>query len=267
MPWNGTLGTEVIAIISKPPGEKTLTTIIDRLKKCQKPVVCCFLGIDRPIAGEGVVFKRAKIIDEAVQLVIQAIGGESKDVAVQSKSVRDLPPIQKGKYLRGVFAGGTFCYQAQQILRVAGIPVYSNAPLDKKFLLDHPNQSKENSIVDMGDEFFMVGRPHPMINGSQRALRIIKEAQDSEVGVLSLDFILGYNSSMDPVGELVDAIQEAQGIAKKRGDSLQVVASICGTTDDPQDLKMQSKMLSDCGVVVFNSNAEATKYCSALIGR
>lgn len=60
----------------------------------------------------------------------------------------------------------------------------------------------------MGDEFYMVGCPHPMIDGSQRALGMTKEANDPEVAVLLIDFILGYNSSIDPVGELVEAIQE-----------------------------------------------------------
>ena len=182
--------TEVIAIISKPPGERTLKTIVERIKTCQKPVVCCFLGIPGSIEGEGIIFKRARIIDEAVQLAIQAIGGEINESKSQTESIHTPHPIQKGKYLRGIFAGGTFCYQSQQILRAAGISVFSNGPLDKKFFLDHPNISKENTIVDMGDEFFMVGRPHPMINGSQRAIRIIKEAQDPQVAVLLLDFIL-----------------------------------------------------------------------------
>ena len=148
-----------------------------------------------------------------------------------------------------------------------GIKVYSNGPLDKKLVLEHPDQSKENTIVDMGDEFFMVGRPHPMIDGSQRALRILKEAQDPETGLLLLDFILGYNSSMDPVGELVDAIQKAKQIALNRGDELPVVASMCGTEGDPQDIALQTRMLKDCGVIVFKSNAQAAEYCAKLMVR
>jgi FdrA protein len=263
--------TEVITILSKPPGEKTLETLVKRIKTCQKPVICCFLGIQRKIKGEGVTFKRAKIIDEAVQMAILEIGGEvtqfNSPIDSGQSRLSGNQPLKKGKYLRGVFAGGTFCYQSQQILRDAGINVYSNGPLDKKFQVDHPNQSKENTIVDMGDEFFMVGRPHPMINGSQRAQRIIKEAQDTEVAVLLLDFILGYNSSMDPVGELVESIQEAQRITKKRGDTLEIVASICGTDGDPQDLALQTRMLKDCGVVVFQSNAQATQYCANRLAR
>jgi FdrA protein len=259
--------TEVIVILSKPPGEKTLETLVERMKTCQKPVICCFLGIKCQIEGEGVAFKRAKIIDETVQMAIQAIGGEVNQVNPQIDARQGTQLVQRGKYLRGVFAGGTFCYQSQQILRDAGINVFSNAPLNKKCLLIHPNQSQQHTIVDMGDEFFMLGRPHPMINGSQRALRIIKEAQDPEVGVLLLDFILGYNASMDPVGELLEAIQKAKWIAQKRGDTLQIVASICATDGDPQDLALQTTMLNDCEVVVFRSNAQATQYCVDLLVR
>lgn len=258
--------TEVITILSKPPGENTLVSLIEKIKACKKPVVCCFLGIQRMIEGEGVVFKRANLIDDAVRLAIKVIGGKFQQLP-PDQIYSQKNEIKNGKFIRGVFAGGTFCYQAQQILRDAGIRVYSNGPLDKNLALEHPNQSKENSIVDMGDEYFMVGRPHPMIDGSQRALRIIKEAQDPQVGILLLDFILGYNSSMDPVGELVDAIQKAKLIAQKRGDTLLVVASICGTEGDPQDLALQTKMLKDCGVIVFSSNAQATQYCANLLTR
>ena len=159
----------MIVILSKPPGDKTLRKLVGRIKVSTKPVVCCFLGISRKIDGEGITFKRATIIDDAVRLAIEAIGGKLTPTTMP-ESVQNTGQMQKGKFLRGVFAGGTFCYQAQQILRDTGISVYSNGALDKNYSLEHPNQSKENTIVDMGDEYFMVGRPHPMINGSQRAI-------------------------------------------------------------------------------------------------
>ncbi|MHB8135712.1 MAG: acyl-CoA synthetase FdrA [Anaerolineaceae bacterium] len=258
--------TQVIVILSKPPGEKTLKKLVERIHACAKPVVCCFLGISRKISGEGVIFQRATIIDDAVRLAIKAIGGEFTQAPMPDIVLKPIQ-LQKGKFLRGVFAGGTFCYQTQQILRDAGIEIYSNAALDKNYSLEHPNQSKANTIIDMGDEFFMVGRPHPMINGSQRAIRILKEAEDPTVGILLLDFILGYNASMDPVGELVDAIQKAKLIALNRGDNLQIVASICGTNGDPQDLALQTRILEECGVLVFTSNAQAAHYCASQLVR
>ena len=259
--------TKVITIISKPPGLNTLKKLVDRFRNIKKPVIGCFIGIDGRIDGEESCFHRANIIDEAVALTLSQDGGEIHHKPDETISH---PQAKKGKkkdqkYLRGVFAGGTFCFQAQQILRKNGIRVYSNTPLEKSLKLDHPDSSKFNSIVDMGEEYYMVGRPHPMIDGSQRAIRIVREARDPEVAIILLDIILGYNSSMDPVGDLADAIIEAQKIGKHQDRSLEIVASICGTADDPQDLNLQTKLLHDCGCVVFQSNAAAVQYCVGLL--
>ncbi len=163
------------------------------------------------------------------------------------------------------FAGGTFCYQSQQILQDAGWKVYSNAPLDKQFKSRHPENSREHTLVDMGDDFYTRGKPHPMIDGTWRKQRILNEAHDPSVAVLLLDFILGYNASPDPVGDLLEAIIEAKKNVAERGGYLSVVASICGTDGDPQDLRLQSKMLEDAGVMLFNSNALAAKFCAELL--
>ena len=264
--------TEVITILSKPAGVKTLSNLVDRIKTCKKPVIVCFLGIQQALGGEGKLFQRARTIDEAVARAIRQIGGDPTRLKRLLDDSEILPASEerKGwrseqKYLRGIFAGGTFCYQTQQILQEGGIKVYSNAPLDKAFKLEHPDTSREHTIVDMGDDFYMVGKLHPMIDSTQRRLRIIKEAHDPEVAVLLLDFILGYNSSMDPVGELIGTIHEAQQIAIKRDGRLTVVTSICGTDGDPQDLALQTKMLKDSGAIVFHSNARAAEFCACLL--
>jgi FdrA protein len=100
-----------------------------------------------------------------------------------------------------------------------------------------------------------------------RKRRILVESHDPQVAVLFLDFILGYNASMDPVGGLVDAIREAKQMSKQRGGALSVVASICGTDADPQDLNLQVKMLQETGVLVYRSNARAAAACCRLLGK
>jgi FdrA protein len=260
------VNTEVIVILSKPPGQSTLSKLVDRFRAIKKPIVGCFLGIDGAIAGEGTIFKRAKLIDEAVELAIAQIGGmvlPNHLSKIDQGTQGTFSPGQR--YLRGVFAGGTFCFQAQQILKGNGVPVFSNTPIHRSFKLAQPDNSIENTIVDMGDEYYMVGRPHPMIDGSQRALRILKEARDPQVAILLLDFILGYNASMDPAGELVDALLEASKIAERHGRRLDLVASMCGTSEDAQDKAMQIQILSHCGVTVFESNAAAVQYCIGLL--
>ena len=75
----------------------------------------------------------------------------------------------------------------------------------------------------VGRHEYTVGRPHPMIDGTLRKQRILAESQDPEIAILLLDFILGYNASLDPAGELRDAIQYAGRIARRKsGEGLLV---------------------------------------------
>lgn len=265
--------TKVIALISKPPGRETLAKLGKRLEDCTKPVIGCFLGVRGEIAA-GASFQRADLIDDAVRLAIRQIDGESLSARDQftpgelegiSREADSWLPQQK--YVRGLFAGGTFCYQSQQIFRDVGIPVYSNSPLNPEYGMTNPDQSIEHSFVDMGDDRYTVGKPHPMIDGTMRKRRILTEGNDPQVAILLLDIILGYDSSTDPVGEVLGAISEAKQMAGKRGGVLTVVASICGTEGDPQGLDQQTRMLRESGVIVFPSNVIASHYCAALIRR
>ena len=97
----------------------------------------------------------------------------------------------------------------------------------------------------MGDDSYMIGKPHPMIDGTMCKCRILTESHDSEVAIIYLDFILGYNASMDSVEELIDVIWEAKRIAEERGGALTIVASVCGKEGDPQDMNLQIKMLRE----------------------
>jgi succinyl-CoA synthetase alpha subunit len=264
--------TQVIAVIAKPPGAKTLARLIERFKTCTKPVIGCFLGAGAESQKTNAVFQRAATIDETVRIAIESAGGEpTSDEWAFTAEEREWLSREKAawrsgqKYVRGLFAGGTFCYQCQQIFRDAAIVVHSNTPLDPKGKLQDSQRSFEHTLVDMGADEYTLGKPHPMIDGTLRQQRILAEARDPQVAILLLDFILGYNASLDPVGELLDAISEAKQIAKKRGGALTVVASVCGTDGDPQDLNMQTRLLKESGVLVFHSNARAAAFCCALL--
>ena len=264
--------TKAIVVISKPPGAKTLARLIERFKVCTKPVFGCFLGLHPETRSKGAIHQRASTIDDVVQLAIQAVDGKTSPND-SSFTPEELEWISREKeawspgqlFVRGLFAGGTFCYQSQQIFRDAKIVVHSNAPLDKNGKLQDSNHSVENCFVDMGADEFTLGKPHPMIDGTLRKQRILAEARDPQTAVLFLDFILGYNASMDPVGELIDAILEARQIVKSRRGYLTVVASVCGTDGDPQDLETQIKLLKEAGVIVFPNNAKAASFCCELL--
>jgi hypothetical protein len=264
--------TQIIAIIAKPPGRSMAAGLVARLERCGKPVVACLLGNSPEQAGSAGKVHWVPTIDAAVQQVVGLSGGpqapsdgllsvEERALAKRLRSTR-MPSQQ---HLRGVFAGGTFCYQAQQILREAGLPTYSNAPLDEEHRLLDPLRSRAHTLVDMGDEVFTLGRPHPMIDSSLRAQRVQAEFNDPSVAVVLLDFILGYNAATDPVGEILEAVLEGRQRRSGEARAVVVVASMCGTQDDPQDLALQTQMLRDAGVQVFTSNARAASFCCELL--
>lgn len=265
-------GTHVIALLSKPPGPLALQNLIHRIQRCQKPVVTCFLGLKQDRDEAHLTYRTARTLDEAASLSVQIATNQEPRVT-QDQSIKFEELLKENRifqspeqrYVRGVFAGGTFCYQAQQIFMEAGIPVHSNAPLGRNPKLLDPRRSIEHSLIDMGSDEFTVGRPHPMIDSGLRYERILEEAKDPYVSILLLDFILGFNASADPAGELLPAIAEARRHFGKRGGSLCVVASICGTENDPQDIKQQVKKLEEEGVLVFSSSAQAARFCAFLI--
>jgi len=264
--------TKVIAIIGKPPGSETLKRLVSRLEASSKPIVACLLGRS---ADEGATRGNVhwvRTIDAAVQAAIQLPTLQANPLgdllsAEQLELAKDLRTARTSnqRYLRGLFAGGTFCYQSQLILAEAGLTVYSNAPLEEEFELTDPNRSQEHTLIDMGDEVFTLGRPHPMIDGTLRRQRVLAEYSDPGVAVLLLDFILGFNAAMDPVGEILDAISEGKRRRQETAGDPTIVASICGTDGDAQDLSLQSKLLREADVYLFNSNAKAAAFCSALL--
>lgn len=265
--------TRVITLLSKPPGPGAMAKVVQRLEACRKPVVICLLGA---AAAEmkvkpGSQARYASTIDSAVGLAIEAAGGKVPaklrvDLAglkaLAADEVARMQSVQR--WIRGIFAGGTFCYQAQAIAREAGLEVHSNAPAPGISALADPHRSLEHSLVDMGAEIFVEGRPHPMIDARLRRERIAREGVDPQVALLLLDFILGAVSSSDPVGDLLPAVQSAQAAARERGGHLCVAASVCGTDQDAQGLEVQEGKLREAGVLLFASNAQAALFSREL---
>jgi FdrA protein len=118
--------------------------------------------------------------------------------------------------------------------------------------------------MDLGDDRFTLGRPHPMIDLRQRCAMLVAEASGPEVGVLLLDVVLGYGAHPDPASELAPALCQAQRIASGQGRGLACVAVLCGTDGDPQGMEKQRAALEEAGAVVVPSNLQATTIAAAL---
>lgn len=244
--------TKVIVVLAKPAGSAVAAKIEQRLARSAKPTVTCFLGSERG----------ARTIDDAVVLALRAADVKEPeflhiaDGRLRARAALEIEKLSpERRYVRGVFAGGSLCYQAQAIFRETGLSVYSNEPLRGMKRLEDPNASLETSFVDMGAEVFVEGRPHPMIDATLRRKRIEREANDPAVAILLVDFILGSIASRNPAGDLLGAIREI------RRKQVCVVASVCGTEEDEQCFEVQKQALEEAGVLVFPSSAQAVKFC------
>lgn len=71
-----------------------------------------------------------------------------------------------------------------------------------------------------------------MIDPSNRIEQFRKEAQNPEVGVILLDFVLGYGAHQDPVGIMAEEIRQAKQQAEKEGRHLEVIGYVLGTDRD-----------------------------------
>lgn len=270
--------TQVIAVVSKPPALSVARKILDQVASSPKPTVVCFMGGDPRLYAGIANVQGAATLQETAYLAAKTSGATLPDLAqmlaeeereLQNRAASLKVKLTVGQScLRGLFSGGTLCYEAQVIWQKMGVgPVYSNAPLPsmKVYTLPDSTHSQGHTIVDLGEEEFTVGRPHPMIDNDLRIRRLLQEGRDSQVAVIFLDVVLGYGSHLDPASELGPAIAQARQEARQEGRELLVVASITGTDGDPQGLKGQAARLEQAGATICSSNAAAARLAGMLV--
>ena len=132
----------------------------------------------------------------------------------------------------GLFSGGSLAHEAQTIL------------------------GPGHRILDLGEEEYTQGRPHPMVDLELRR-RMLREDGPS-AGCILLDVVLGHGSHADPAGELAETLEP---LARERP----VIAHVCGTDDDPQDAGRQEATLREAGVHVAPTNAAAARLAKRVV--
>lgn len=265
-------GTEVVVVVSKPPGPDVLERLLEAVSDAEKPSILMFVGTNSDsYAGDskdGQAGRQefASTLDEAARLAVRlayglqvesqpVLSGEEDTIGSTMGRLRD-----SQRYIRGLFSGGTFCYEAMWLMqRALDEPVFSNTPLSPDLALPDPHGSREHTCLDLGSDEFTVGRPHPMIDFSTRSQRLLQEAADPQVAVLLLDVVLGFGAHPDPAGALAPVIRQAKELASTDGRALPVVAHVCGTEGDPQGLEKQRQTLLQSGALVAPSNAAAAR--------
>jgi FdrA protein len=257
--------TKVITLISKPPAKPIADEIVAKARSSGKPVVVIFLGADAESLTEGNIYGARTLEDAARAAVALAQGRKPGAVSEHVSVTSTIPKLTPGqKYIRGLFSGGTFCFQATMLLQQT-IDIHSNAPVGKSLPLKNMWKSQGHTVVDLGDDIFTRGRPHPMIDYRLRTERIAQEANDPETAVLLLDVVLGFGSNANPAAELVPALKAAREVAESHGRAFVCVGHICGTQGDPQGLATQTQALTAAGMILADSNAQAVRLARNIV--
>ncbi len=243
--------TRVIVLVSKPPSPDVAAKLLAAAQATAKPVVVDFIGYPPPSRKLGSLHF-ATSLSEAAEIAMELL------VISNWEFKRDHLPITN-YYLRGLFSGGTLAYESLLALQATLSPIYSNSPIHESQKLDDPLKSKAHTILDLGEDDFTVGRLHPMMDNDLRLRRLKQEAADPEVGMILLDVVLGEGAHPDPASELAPVIAEI----KKAKPSLEVIAIVIGTEDDPQNSNQQVERLTESGVAVFRSVTDAVNHIAA----
>jgi FdrA protein len=250
---------EVVVILSKPPAKEVRDVIVKRLWDYKKPVVTLFLGEKPEIHEED--FYHAYTLDEAARIAVSLVRNE--------EIVQDTwkPEIQEGfnkedhKTIKGYYSGGTLASEAVMLIKdTIGIA----GPGGKKegYMLN----TQGYTIIDLGDDVYTVGKPHPMIDPANRIACMKQALEEEQTGVILFDLVLGYGSHEDMAGALLPGIVDMMEQIKKQERKIYFVGAICGTRGDKQNYDLQKKKLEDIGVILCTSNKRAVETALFLIG-
>ena len=256
-------GTDVIAVLGKPPGPRTWERLQTQLAQLRKP---CAVHLAGWHSAAGEFWSAAATLEEAALAAVALLRGVGT-TPIEFTTPRDqiehliveaTHAMQPGqRFVRGLYAGGTLAYEALGLLQAELPNVFPGIV----------GGGEGHSVVDLGEDRFTLGRPHPMIDGTIRREWILRAAEDPATAVILLDVILGYGAHPDPAGDLLPAIERATWQAQAGGRHLAVVASVCGTEQDRQRRSAQIDALRAHGVIVMPSNAQAARLVAGIVAR
>lgn len=246
--------TDVICVISKPPAKEVRDEVVQLLQSISKPVVAIFLG-EKPAAHEGKVYL-AHTLEETAKIAVDL----ANEVSVKENYFEPVAApeqtIGEDKVIKGLYSGGTLAAEAGMLISEA----LGLAGLVKEagYIL----KSDGYDVIDLGDDIYTQGKPHPMIDPEVRVKKIQEYAAEANTGVILLDVVLGYGAHEDMVGALMPAIKEAQAV----NPELTFIATVVGTNKDPQNYEDAVLRLEAEGVLVAESNAKAVQLALRLKG-
>jgi FdrA protein len=258
--------TQVIGLIAKPPDAAVAACLVREAAQTGKPCVLALLGA-KPWSIPAPTIHYATTLEDAANLAGALARGHPWSVGTAAEfplgasvaAARAALP-SGARMIRALYCGGTLAYEALWLLRQACGKVDSN--LDGSLAT---TGAVGHAVLDLGAEEFTSGRPHPMIDPSVRRQQLLAIAQQPEVAVVLCDVVLGWGAHPDPAGALAEVWQEVQQHVQTAGRHLVGVASVCGTSYDPQGYDRQCQTLREHGFLLAESNAQAVRLATAVV--
>jgi FdrA protein len=247
---NNDADTDVIIVISKPPAKEIEERVLNVLRKIEKPVVTLFLG-SKPTQHEEGLY-HAYTLEEAAQLGTKLMNNEE---VVYSPAPAKEVVISTARGIKGYYSGGTLAYEAAFLLSDALGLSKENTP--EGYTL----KSDSHEVIDLGDDMYTKGKPHPMIDPEIRIDKIKSVVDQPETAVVVFDVVLGYGAHEDMANALKPAIVEA-----KEKTDVTFVAVVVGTDEDRQNMSEQISILEEIGVIVCENNVQALQTALAVVG-
>lgn len=245
--------TKVIGMVSKPPSPEVTQSILAQVASYKKPIVACFLGGDPSmVEGSNVVW--ANDLEDAAVKLVELAGATAAAESLNGP----LPRVSsaKGQYIRALYAGGTLAYETLLYFKEVLPNVYSNIASTKEMTLSNVEVSEGNTVLDLGEDYFTDGKPHPMIDPSLRTERIIRDAKDAATKIILFDCVIGYGAHDNPAQPIIDAMN---AVKRERNDVL-FIGSVTGTEGDPQTRSLQVQALKTAGAIVLPTNIQAARF-------
>ena len=254
-----TPGNKTLLLLSKPGDPAVLNAVLDEARATGLRTVTCLIG-GKPdeLNTEGIIFTRT--LEEAA---FAALGKPVPELVFPKALDERIAKLDsQRKYMRGLFSGGTLCYESLVILDDK-FDIESNVPLRKELFLEAPTKGKKHCCVDLGEDEFTRGIPHPIIDTGLRGQRLEEDMRDPTCRVIMMDIVLGFGADPDPASKFAAIINRVRKDLPDGGPT--IVCSVCGTDADPQSCAQQEKTLEDAGCFVFPTNAQAAKAVARIV--
>lgn len=251
---------KVLIIVSKPPAKEVRDNISDRLSNFSKPVVTLFVGEKPEYHEEN--FYHAYTLDEAARLAVSLVRGTKAPEASADADESKFFKAEENKTIKAYYSGGTLANEAAMLIKDA-----MDVRVPPEDIEGYMLQLEGNIVVDLGDDAYTKGKPHPMIDPAKRIECMENAIDDESTGVILLDIMLGYGSHEDMAGALLPSIIRLRDKAKEAGRRVFFIATVCGTRKDYQGYDEAVKKLKDAGVIVCENNKLACRTAIRAIGR